>query len=77
MKPQLSIEAFADFCERKSAEEPYYFWSITECACAQYARHLGGKLQGRRKAFWFVINDVAAVEPHTFGALAARLRAVQ
>ena len=75
MKPQLSIEAFAEFCERKPADEQYNYWSMTECACAQYARHLGGQLQGKRKAFWFKINVIATPEPHTFGALAARLRA--
>jgi hypothetical protein len=42
MRNPLSIEAFADWCEKKPADEAYSYSNICgPCAFAQYLIHLG------------------------------------
>ncbi|TPN03837.1 hypothetical protein FJ973_29790 [Mesorhizobium sp. B2-1-3] len=77
MKPQLTIEAFADWCEKQPAERKYPFMSMDDCACAQYAKALGIGNWVSASTFWRVAEDIALDRPWTFGALAARLRAAQ
>lgn len=81
MKPQLSIEAFAAWCEKQPAERRYNYHSSEVCACGQYAAILGMKEYAwidsywGETSFWRRANGQAQIEPYTFGALAARLRA--
>lgn len=77
MKNVLTKEAFAEWCEKHPADEFYDYWHSGNCACGQYAKHIGlfGHWLGNSHTpFWMVSNDKAAVFPHTFGALASRLR---
>jgi hypothetical protein len=81
MKPQLTLEAFADWCEKQPAEKTYNYADCNRCACGQYAATLG--LQGwagvkvyQPGEFWYEANCAAAWED-TFGALAKRLRSAR
>lgn len=77
MKNPLSLEAFADWCERKPADEEYDWFDCNVCAASQYAKELGISnfadlaIPG---TFLFRASELAFPEPHTFGALAERLR---
>jgi len=86
-KNLLTIEAFAEWAEKQPADEAYVFCDWRECACGQYAASLGidsiawsvamlddAILGGR--GFWVTANSTAYGKPRTFGALAARLRAL-
>lgn len=75
MKPQLTLEAFADWCEKQPADQRYRYLSLRNCACAQFAQHnkVGDWMD--TSEFWMSADDYAVKEPHTFGALALRLRA--
>lgn len=80
MRNPLTLEAFAEFCESKPADEEYAFTSPSRCACGQYASSLGigpewiwDHVQFGR--FWSDPHVEASRMPRTFGALAARLRA--
>jgi hypothetical protein len=82
MKPQLTIEAFADWCERQPAERAYDYHDYRTCACAQYAATIGlspdewiDKAIGCPETMWGTANCEANSKPWTFGALAIRLRA--
>ena len=82
MKQQLSLEAFADWCEKQPEGRVYRWVDYNECACGQYAASLG--ITGWCKhvykgGFWDVANRVAfqVSAPRTFRALAAHLRAAQ
>lgn len=80
MKPQLSLEAFADWCEKQPADEYYQYSVPSQCACAQYQKSLGIYRPGwlcyaAGNSFWLIADGFARVGPYTFGALAARLRA--
>ena len=83
MKPQFTLEAFADWCEKQPAEKRYAYHNSRSCACGQYNAFLGMRsyawidVYWGDDSFWRRANDLAFVEPHTFGALAARLRSVQ
>lgn len=77
MRDPLSIEAFADWCDKQPADKAYSFTCVP-CAVEQYADSLGigrdtiwGHSLG---SFWCQSNIIAADYPHTFGALAQRLR---
>lgn len=76
MKPQLSIEAFADWCERKPADEAYDYDDCENCACGQFSHFLGVERDYELPGgFWITAQVHAArAEPNTFGALAKRLR---
>jgi hypothetical protein len=84
MKPQFTIEAFADWCEKRPAAEAYNICHTNICAVAQYANALGFS-RGSMPDFsidagWRQIpivgltNRIMCAKPHTFGALAQRLR---
>lgn len=89
MRPQLTIEAFADWCEKQPAEKSYNWASEDNCACAQYAKALGmpDAFEGRYSTdgFWAKADQIALRDDFifradwsdTFGNLAARLRAAQ
>lgn len=74
MRPQLTIEAFADWCSKQPAEKTYPFIDANNCACAQYAGSLGIEEWVCRSPFWKDAEDIAMASPWTFGALTARLR---
>ena len=93
MRNPLSIEAFADWCEKKPADETYDAGDTHACALAQYARSIGfphGMGNGcgtgiymrrffgdwRQVTFLPSKNNLGTPlsKPHTFGALAKRLR---
>lgn len=79
MKPVLSIEAFADWCEKQPPEKGYVYADVCNCACGQYAQSLGlNHWSPFDSEFWFAAdNEASWTDERTFGALAARLRAVQ
>lgn len=88
MRNPLSIEAFADWCEKQPAYRLYNYSNCRHCAFAQYLEHLGfrgasvdgssfsltGKFEDDRPLS-AVIDRAVYEEPNTFGALASRLRA--
>lgn len=80
MKPQLTIEAFADWCSKQPADRGYNYHCAEACACGQYAASLGMKeyawIDGYwgETSFWRSANNHARIEPHTFGSLSLRLR---
>lgn len=86
MKPQLTIEAFADWCEKQPAEKSYDYMDTTNCAFCQYLRSLGIEANVGQTRYY--VGDALRPMPdgidravdlgvRTFGALAARLRASQ
>ena len=78
MKPQLTIEAFADWCEKQPADKRYNYENSSECAVAQYLTHLGAvKVKLWSHEVEAAFGNVVDESPWTFGALAARLRAAQ
>lgn len=76
---QPSMDQFREFCAAQEPFQRYYWADNTVCACAQFAESLG--MRGGRKPawtgsanpFWHKANEIASVEPHTFGALRARI----
>ncbi len=78
---------FEQFARSKPADEAYVYQSPTECPCAQFAKSVGMEQEyygtsGKEK---FIINPdegypfveaeiYAATKPHTFGALADRIK---
>lgn len=77
MKPQLTKEAFAEWCEKKPADKFYDYENWRTCACAQYANHLGVEYPivfPRENGTFWEQAEYAAVNATTFGALAKRLR---
>lgn len=87
MKNVLSFEAFADWCEAQG-DQQYNWDSVCNCACAQYAKHLGAYEvwseiahdNFRGKGFWYEANKAAYVvaggaRHGSFSKLAAYLRA--
>lgn len=75
MKNMLTLEAFADWCEKQPVGKVYPYTDVKNCACSQYAKSLGVKVAFG--SFWYKAEFIAAKHPRTFGALAGRLRAVQ
>jgi hypothetical protein len=85
MKPQLTLEAFADWCEKQPARRKYDWASEQNCAVAQYAAFLGMTehfssrfmIEGH-EGFWVQAEQIALrddyVDIDTFGRLATRLR---
>lgn len=90
MRNPISIEAFAEFCERKPAGEVYEYVDNRNCAFGQYLQFLGFESPNVGPWSWQA-NGVAdrplpsrrkmrdalngCGEPRTFDALARRLRA--
>ena len=86
MKPQLTLEAFADWCEKQPANESYEYFDVCNCAVAQYARHLGINYKpvcasdAPEATFWQRAEWEACPtfdDDPRWGALAARLRAAK
>lgn len=78
MKNALTLEAFADFCERKG-EQKYNYMNPKKCALAQYAKSLG--IEYRPIVYVFVETFWEKAEyaashtfPRTFSALAKFIR---
>lgn len=80
MKNMLTLESFAEWAEKQPADATFYYFDMKNCACAQYATHLGVDYpcatptsDGR---FWSQAEHHAARcnTTDTFGNLAARLR---
>jgi hypothetical protein len=86
MRNPLSLEAFADWCEKQPADEEYDVWQPSSCAVALYAQSLGfkratdnGRIEthdGRVLPIDGFKFRMIARHPYTFGALAKRLRGV-
>lgn len=85
MKHPLSLSAFADWCERKPADEAYIYLDGENCACAQYGRDiglefpfpLGGNVDHPHFEFWRLADHLACWaggQRQTFGDLAKLLR---
>ena len=78
MKNALTLEAFADFCERKG-DQGYYYMNPENCALGQYAKSLGVEYHPvsyePMKTFWEKA-EYAAVSacPRTFASLAKFIR---
>ena len=76
MKSALTLEAFADFCERKGEQE-YNYMNPENCALAQYAKSLGIEYHPVSyeplETFWEKA-EYAASHPRTFSALAKFIR---
>ena len=85
MKNVLTKEAFAEWCEKQPAKRYNWHWTDT-CAVGQYAQSLGFSgstadfsidtgLGNRPIEIAGLTVEMVVDEPHTFGALASRLRA--
>lgn len=80
-KPVLSLEAFADWCEKQGDRE-YDYYESRVCAVAQYANFVGldelyhaEQMNFSSQHFFVAMSDgPACTRPWTFSALAARLR---
>lgn len=76
MRPQITLEAFVEFCERKPAHEEYDFTDARNCAVAQFLKSVGVQnyvLLSQEIPAPF--SDPVCFRPWSFGALADRLRA--
>jgi hypothetical protein len=74
-----SIRTMLAWLEGRPADDFYCYSSETHCACAQFADAIGdahGWLNRNLQTGspWQYLNNIASLEPHTFGALAERLR---
>lgn len=90
MKNPLSLEAFADWCEKQPADKEYSYIDSENCAVTQYMRACGFPCAYSNRDKWYERRDnqtwyahkaperrmdiLACELPHTFGALAKRLR---
>ena len=72
MKPALTLEAFADWCEKQPADEVYDYSNPWGCAVSRYMHHIG--LDWLKTDWWTAGERHASFSPTTFGALATRLR---
>jgi len=82
-KPVLSLEAFADWCEKQGDRE-YEYTDPDDCAITQYLRFLGFENVSVVMNFYIMNGEFrelpenfsghAIRKPRTFSALAARLR---
>ena len=85
MKNMLTIEAFAEWAEKQPADGTYDYMNSCGCAFQQYALVVGLENPMVGSTFWYVggvkrplpewIDIAVSGQPHTFGALASRLRA--
>lgn len=83
MKPQLTKEAFANFCASKPKSEEFNLYSTNRCAVAQFAHSLGFRGawpdfsidagRGRSLIIKGVTTKMVCDGKRTFGALAKRL----
>lgn len=88
MRNPLTKEALAKFCESKPSDERYLASVRAECAICQFLRANGRPFAEVNNTYWTPLpggktkfqlapffDDAVHTEPHTFGALASRLRA--
>ena len=87
MRNPLTIEAFAAWCGTNPAGEEYPYSDCNRCAFAEYLLWVGfadpavgTKLYrdsptGKDHLLPAGVDAAVRVQPHTYGALAARLRA--
>lgn len=80
------LDAFGEFAKSKPADETYEYMKPGECACAQFAIHMGMEAQyigltdptqmfNVPEGYIFTEAELyAASKPHTFGALAERIK---
>lgn len=76
---QYTLEAFAEFCEKQPADKEYDYCTAAECAVAQYLSSIKApkvKLNSSEidAMFGVTVGNAVVDEPHTFSALAKRLR---
>ena len=77
-----SLPGFISWLERQDASKSYDWVACGRCACAQYAKHLGGDdwyLKVQNDPVWAALNQLAKPHPFTattdtFGNLLARSR---
>lgn len=86
MRNPLTLEAFADWCEKQPPETAYNYSNSKECAVTTYLKSLGLPCLSSAMGYWRDYDRVkhdlngnfdhsASPLPRTFGALAQRLRA--
>jgi hypothetical protein len=67
---QPSLQGFIAWLETKDPAEKYNWSRADQCACGQYARHLGVRWNPWRGNIWGRLNSIAyLVQPRTFGNL--------
>ena len=69
------VEQFEDFARSKPAEEEYPYWDPNKCACAMFYASLGQTYATFMPTKGLELEPLARREPHTYGALADRIRA--
>ena len=78
MSNPLTLEAFAEWCEKQPARKQYDYWNTEDCACAQYAKSIGDDRPFHEfvcgSPFWTRANARAFYRPWSFKSLAKRLR---
>ena len=81
------MHKFEEFCQSKPIDEAYVYMDGTMCAVAQFAKSVGMEQEyygtsgeekfiiNPEKGYPFVEAEIyAATKPHTFGALAERIK---
>lgn len=81
MRNALTIKAFTDWVEQQPADMEYIWTSCWFCAVGRYAQTIGIDFEEiytekviYGTGFWREADELAQEKPHTFGALANRLR---
>jgi hypothetical protein len=76
-----TLAGFLEFAKRHPQGERYQWWDMDNCACAQYARHIGQFDAWRENDdhdvvharpandMWEILNTIATGVPYTFGNL--------
>jgi hypothetical protein len=73
---QPTFAGFLEFAKRQAQDKVYPYSDCDDCACAQYAKHIGQFEDWRYVSYadvWDDLNYWAAYQPHTFGSLVTRL----
>jgi hypothetical protein len=80
MRNPLTLEAFAEWCEKQPADKEYNFFDNHGCAFGQYLKALGIEHRSVGGTYWRTaageerIRKALQSGDWTFGALASRLR---
>ena len=86
MRNPITIEAFAEWCERQPPHAGYYYGDVKGCAFCQYLKSIGisspivggagwtPSCGSPSRSFPTHLARALAVTPYTYGALASRLR---
>ena len=75
-----SLAGFISWLETRDPDEKYAYFDMEHCACAQYAKAISAEWRSGivyENPVWMTLDLAAAMEPHTFGALSARIRATR